>query len=245
MLNIEANSIINDYTLNIFTDASISKLPGTEIVTGGAGAQFYIGDRLIDSKLKILINTTNNQSELTAILLGVIGAIQLKNQVRVINLFSDSRISILGLREWIFSWVNSVHEDVMYSSSGLPVANQQIILNIVDAIIRNNLQINLYHVRGHLDSGKDKQVFQFKKSFLKENHLDPYTIIDDKLIQFLINGNSSIDKYTRDPLLNKEYMLQLAKDSYYSNPIIPFTIDPSYYLSSFNIGKYKECIGVC
>lgn len=239
--HIEANSIINGYTLNIFTDASISKFPGTDIVTGGAGARFYIGDQFIGSDLKILFNTTNNQSELTAILLGIMGAVRLKNRVTKINLFSDSRISILGLREWIFTWMNSIHGQVMYSSSGNPVANQQIILAIIETIVRNDLQVNLFHLRGHMDSGKDKHTIQFKKSFLKENHLDPYTIIDDEVIQFLINGNSGIDHFTRDPLLNSEYMMQLVQQQNY---IKPFNVNQSYYLYNIDIDKYKECIGI-
>lgn len=239
--HIEADSIINGYTLNVFTDASISKFPGTDIVTGGAGACFYIGDQLIGSDLKILFNTTNNQSELTAILLGVIGAVQLKNKVTTINLFSDSRISVLGLREWIFSYMNSIHDQVMYSSSGNPVANQQIILAIIDTIVRNDLHVNIFHLRGHLDSGKDKHTIQFKQSFLKENHLDPYTIIDDEVIQFLINGNSNIDHFTRNPLLNTEYMTQIAQQQKH---VKPFNVNQSYYLYNIDIDKYKECIGV-
>lgn len=242
MAYIEASSIINDRTLNIFTDASISKLPNTNIVTGGAGANFYIGDTFICSDIKVLFNTTNNQSEITSILLGIMGAIQMRNSVDTINLFSDSRISVYGLREWIFSWINSVQDGIMYSSSGLPVANQKIILSIIDAITRNDLNINIFHIRGHLDSGKDKDTIQFKKSFLKENGLDPYTMIDDEVLQFLIFGNSQIDHYTRSKLYDEQYM-QIASQ-YGLTMQQPFNLDQSYYLANLDVDKYKKCIGV-
>lgn len=239
MKKLKTNQIINGDTLNIFTDASISKLKNMDIVVGGAGSNFYIGDSFVGSDIRILFNTTNNESEITSILLGVMGAIQLRHDysnISSINLFSDSKISVFGLREWIFSWIRSIRDDVMYSSSGQPVANQKIILSIVNIIDKYDLYINIFHVRGHLDSGSQKNVTEFKKSFVRENKLD----IDDYLVDFLIFGNSSIDNYTRSKLYDVEYM-NIAQRSL--NNIIPINIDQSYYLQNTDFINYSKCIG--
>jgi len=235
--------MINDHTLNIFTDASISK-DQNGITIGSSGAEFYIGYNLVDSDIRIMFETTNNESEITSILLGVMGALRLRTHFKIdtINLFSDSRISVYALREWIFSWLKGITDGVIYSSSGNPVANQRIILEIIDLIIRNSLYINLFHVRGHKDSGKMKDYITFKSSFIKENNIKKSTAIDDVLIQFLIDGNSSIDNYTRSKLYNKLYM-DLARQNGLGL-INPFTINQEIYLNTLNTNKYKICLGL-
>lgn len=231
------NTILDKKTLNIFTDASISKMstPSGDIVIGSAGAQFYMGTNLIDSKYQILYDTTNNQSELTAILIGVYNATLLRNKVDHINLFSDSRISVDGLRSWIFRWTRNIYNGEMLSSSGSPVANQQILLKIIDVITANNLRINIYHVRGHLDNNTYKSRYKFENSFLKHNKLQKRDV-SGSVIDFLIQGNSSIDNYTRS---------QFNKDiGYCPEQVPPFIIDKMYYIENFNRTKYAELIGV-
>lgn len=144
MQNISLDSVLSDKTLNIFTDASISKYPGTNIVTGCSGAEFYIGDKYIYTDIQVLFNTTNNHAELMSILLGVYGAVQNMQIADTINLFSDSKINVSALREWIFKWVNDRFDDTLYNSAGHPVANQKLMLSVIDIITRNNLQINIF-----------------------------------------------------------------------------------------------------
>lgn len=239
MAKIEFESIINNRTLNIFTDASISKYNG--ITTGCAGAEYYMGGTYLYSDTKVLFNTTNNQSELMSILLGVYGAMQNRHFVDTINLFSDSKISVYGLREWIFSWIHNSWDGVMYNSSGQVVANQGLILSIIDTITRNRLKINIFHIRGHKNCDSAKDIDEFRRSFIKENHLPNGTTIDTILLQFLMAGNDNIDKYSRQKLYDKEYMDLLY--SHVKDNVQPFTIDPRVYMNMIDFNIYKELIG--
>lgn len=233
----EPNKILDQYTLNIFTDASMTKIiqNDTEISIGSAGAQFYIQDKLIESQYKILYGATVNKSELTAILMGVLTAVRMASQVKHINLFSDSRISVEGLRTWVFNWIRNVYNSDMMSSSGTPVANQQILLQIIDTICRNNLRLDIYHVRGHLDNNTYKSKTQFERDFFKHNKI-PRQPLDNRIIEFLINGNSSIDNYTRSKFTTTT--LNMVDE------IDPFVVDKIYYIENFDRVKYSQLIGL-
>ena len=62
---IKCNSIFNDKTLNIFTDASVLKTEKETI--GSPGYVAVIGENIVDQKSIILRESTNNESELYAI----------------------------------------------------------------------------------------------------------------------------------------------------------------------------------
>jgi ribonuclease HI len=168
----EYEDIFNDYTLNIFTDASILQLPGEHIGCPGVilAMTKYGKQYEIPYDYKILRNSTNNESEITAILMGVYAGLKLRNEFRTINLFSDSRICIQGLKYWIFNWVNNIRDNKIISSSHKEVANQQIILQIIYTIIENNLRINLYHQKGHVTLDSDSQE-NAKKVFKETNFI--------------------------------------------------------------------------
>lgn len=191
-------------TLNIFCDASITKAPSlnNEVV----GCPGYIcmtynefkEDIIIDKGYSILRHSTNNESEITAILMGVNKAAELKDQFRTINLFSDSRICIQSLRNWIFNWVNSRDVNgMMYGSNKNYVANQQIISRVVNTIIQNDLKINLLHQKGHVNTNIQSHIDNARKLFENENHLKG---ISDDFIRAISYYNNMIDQYTKDVL---------------------------------------------
>ena len=105
-------SFIDKDTLYLFCDASILNLKGSEIYIGCPGviSAEIQQDRLELNyiKSKLLFDTTNNNSEITAILLGVYEAIKNKDKYKKIKLLSDSMICISSLRLWIFSWINNI-----------------------------------------------------------------------------------------------------------------------------------------
>lgn len=191
-------------TLNIFCDASISKLPyldGEVIGCPGYICMTYNKfkeDVIIDTGHSIIRHSTNNESEITAILMGVNKAVELKDQFTTINLFSDSRICIQSLRNWIFNWVNNRDENgMMYGSNKNYVANQQIISRVVNTIIRNNLKINLLHQKGHVNIGIQKHINDARELFESENHLNG---VSDDFIKIISYYNNMIDQYTKDVL---------------------------------------------
>lgn len=197
---IELGYLFNDYTLNVFTDASVNKnSDGTFDCC--SGCTLYHGNTVV-SKTQVLLDSTNNQAEIYAILMGINAAIEYTKEnsgVESVNLFSDSKISIFGLREWITNWSNNVNEKVMYSSSGQPVKNQSIFLDCIYKILDNNFPISLYHVHGHKNPDINKHVEEFKRNFEKYNYLQD-SHIDINLTRKLMKCNEQIDWITRETL---------------------------------------------
>lgn len=227
-MKLSRDKIFNDNTLNIFTDASIKKRSNGETI-GCAGALAYIGDYFIDESLDLVRETTNSNSELKAIEKGVELALLYRNRVDTINLFSDSKISIYGLREWIFKWVNmSVGSDKLIKADGSPVMNQDIILKIIYMILWNDLSINLYHQNGHVSLKNDKSLLQAKETFINSNHLED---VDMNLIKDISQANYIVDMDTRYAV-NNAYVSSSRK-----------IIEPikCFYLP-FDVVKYSNLI---
>lgn len=190
---IKYENIFNNQTLNIFTDASIRPLRKEYV--GAPGFVAVIGDNVVKRDVRILRESTNNESELYSIYMAVQYALQNRDKVTVINIFSDSKFSIYGLREWMFKWVNNIKFDELYNSSNKPVSNQSIFLAILYTILEYNLKINLYHVRGHFTQFK---VNQFIHIFSEYNFLSEY--IDKRAALKMIECNNDVDLYTRKAL---------------------------------------------
>ena len=229
-LNLE--SIFNNKTLNIFTDASITTIrkEGHIETIGCPGIYVIGGDKVLELSTEVLRNSTNNNSEIYAILMAVIAAQKYRANYEYINIFSDSKISVFGLREWIFNWAKNVNNGIMFSSSGKPVANQDIFLKIIYFVINNNLNINLFHVNGHVNANSMTQILEAKKTFIESNHIS--LDVDEDLIKQLAIANDVIDNATRDVLLNNVYA-PVEKS-------IPFI---NYIYNDIDINQYCNLIG--
>ena len=203
--------IFNSKTLNIFTDASVLKLPGEDITNSGALAITNLSDdkdsdSIIDESYFLMRESTNNIGEILAIRLGVILALKYRDQYDTINLFSDSKISLFGLREWFFKWKYNSKDNQLYGSAGTPIANQGMFLDIIYLIESNLLKINLYHTPGHAD------FLKFIKVFRESNNIHSY--MDNDFINTMIRYNDEIDSRTRT------YLNSL----YYDDNPVPFDV---------------------
>lgn len=228
------NMLFNDDTLNIFTDASIIKYP--EETIGCAGAHIVTGNDAISKVLEqpriIIRNTTNNNSEINAILLGVRSALKYKGIFKTINIISDSKICIFGLREWIFNWIkDSKNSNVLISSQGTEVANQSVILDIIYTILGNDIQINLYHQNGHVHLTSEKSMNEAKETFRNSNHIQHD--VDMELIRNISIANDIVDKFTKVELQN-----------FTRTEIFPTSQLVSYFYEPFDVEKYKKLIGI-
>ena len=206
-------SVIDLDTLNIFCDASIQK-DVFSLYKETVGCPGYIcmtyDDNgypvILDEGFRILRHSTNNEAEITAILMGVEKAVQMRHQFKTINLFSDSRICIQSLRNWIFNWVNNRDKDgIMYGSGGNYVANQQIISKVVTTISINNLNINLWHQKGHVNTRLQSHIDNAKKLFMSENNVSG---VSDEFIMKISYFNNKIDQDTKIHLSNMIPTLQ-------------------------------------
>ena len=230
------NQFMSKGTLNIFTDASIYEDGG--IVYGCPGYCCVVTDEkgnntIIDKGYTIIQDSSNNESELYAILMGVRKGAELRSQFNTVNLFSDSRISILTLKEWIFNWYKIKRkEDLLINTSGKEVKNQNVILEIIHTICNNNLDINLYHQKGHVNIASLEPVDNAKKVFKDSNNV----LITTEEVTKLSNYNNYIDNYTRDNLKNTLF----DKNSNYEYLSVKGNI--IHFKSTFNINKYKSLV---
>lgn len=219
------NMVFNDNTLNIFTDASMTKTDDDESV-GCPGYVAVIGNLVVDRQAQILRESTNNESEVYAILMAIQFALANRNKVKVINIFSDSQFAVYGLREWIFKWMNNIQDDRLYNSSGKEVANQHIFMNIIYTILQYNLNVSIYHNRGHFPKSKTQE---FIKLFKKHNFLND--TIDYQTASSIMYYNDMIDKYTRGTLQQNKFPNKLEMLDYCASN----DLDMNHYKKLLNI----------
>lgn len=235
------NSIItlqdffNKDTLNIFTDASIQKYPDETVGCAGAfvvGGEDFQNADIIESARVIVRNTTNNNSEATGVLLGVQKAIEYRDGFKTINLISDSKITIFGIRDWIFDQiVRTGNRPALIGSSGKEVANQNILLQIINTILYYDLRINLYHQNGHININKYTDVQEAYKTFKTSNTI--LQDIDIELIRAISWCNDVVDNFTREEVINFNH----NSTKYIYENLVEFGY------SQFNVNKYKQLIG--
>lgn len=248
------------YGLDAFADASITKrkivLPngerfeyyvscaGTVFVERAEDYRGNIVPIVLGENYTVYHDCTNNMGELLAILNAVrYGHDLLKfNKATHLNIISDSKISIFGLRDWIFNWVKNSHNGIMYGSSG-PVLNQRLILQIIYEIIINNDFIRFYHIRGHQKSKPNVLI----ESFSKENGFE-VTDIDPRLPGYLIQCNDRVDIFSRDML--KEDIMKSTEPKYLRDALlvkkqgyIKPIIDMEDFINNLDIDKYRYLIG--
>lgn len=231
------DQFFNMLTLNIFTDASVKTLqdgtvlscPGSICVVTDSFGNTYKLEEDFDER-NIVIGSTNNDGEIRAVALGVYYAIKYKNSFQFINLFSDSNTCIQGLNDWIFRWVKNIRGDRLYGSSKKPVANQDIISSIVNTIIENDININLYHQKGHVKNSSQGHEKCFN-DFLTTNGINKSMDID--LIKCISFYNEYVDDKTKETL-NK------FTNIYYNNEECKVSFE--FTVKKGEINKYKDLI---
>ena len=223
----------NKETLNIFTDASIMQC-GNEYI-GCSGAVFTTGNgEVIGDSYRINRATTNNDSELNAIFLGLIYANENKHLYKRINLFSDSNISVNNLREWIFNW--TVRDNQFYNKQNNLIKNQVLVSSMVNYIIDNQLYINLYYQKGHVKIS-DTANFNYAKNNFETMNVGVGLVTPEVIIKTSY-FNNMVDNRSRDIL--HDYVQQNVNATYNSKK----TCDPVRFdLNKINLTEYKKYIG--
>lgn len=231
--------------INLFCDASINT--DKKVACGGclAVVQNDVNSRINDNynviskKLIIQNNATNNSSEILAIWAGVNEALRLRATMypnAIFRLFSDSKISLYGLRDWIKNWIANSNGGVLISSSGQPVMNQQRFIEIFNLIVENDLHIELYHQRGHVMDGRIS-LDKARTQFIKANKVPPERLGNGIDINYLSFYNNLIDGMTRESVnlyLNSGALMEGVE----VEGINPF----EYIIRSNMLQKYIKCI---
>ena len=180
--------IFNEDTINVFTDASMEP----DNYHGCAGA--VLVDQFYKATYRDIVLKKSNtyRSELIAIKLGIIEG--LKTGRKNINIFSDSLLSINGLRKWVFNWQKRSKDDILLTSEDKKVVNMDIIYDIIKMITKHDdRNINLFHQKGHIgpkDTAKVMALFKRTNGYS----------IDRKMVAVLKQYNDMVDHCTRTNL---------------------------------------------
>lgn len=209
-----------DGSLDAFTDASTTKSDNRTISSPGYAIVYK--NKIIKSVNRIFYNTTSNYGEMYAIIMALGALIEIKRQLNLknmdmpqINLFSDSEISILGLRKWIFNWWSNNSTQSFYSEvkifSNQGILNKELFVTAVRMIVDNDLPINLYHTKAHVHMSRPKELTHMINKFSIINHCT----IDQKMACYLAYYNTFVDNMTRDNLKKVVFdSLKFDKEKY-------------------------------
>lgn len=186
-------------------------------------------------------NATNNSAEILAIWLGIAKAVEYKQALKepvYFRLFSDSKISLFGLKRWIFSWIKGQGEDhVLYSTSGQPVANQKYFIDIYNMIVMNDLNIELYHQRGHIRYMSSVDLARAEKYFYKQNNVTTHKL--GVTTYDICKANDAVDNATRDIVTQ---VTRGSDPSKLENTEVELIFPLISIADRKYLGKYSKCI---
>lgn len=191
------SDLFNDESICIFTDSSFKRYKFIPIGTAlGVTAPAYCvfkNDIMIEQGFEILHNSTSQQGELRALLLGIMASYKYRDYPHI-RIFGDNQNAIFGVREWIFNWVRQSNNGGCVFGENGRINNQDYIMENIYAILSNNIFLEFYHVKGHVNIRKRSDVEISRKLFQRSN---PFVgRIDDALVYQLAAGNNTVDQYS-------------------------------------------------
>lgn len=157
-------------TYDIYVDASIY-LPTKTACAGCLVVNRATGKT--ESWYLVEPNGTNNSAEIIGIWMAVYSAVYIQGHSKVpfmVNVFSDSRISLLGVREWLPRWItNRDEKGNLINTTGI-VANQQWFLDIFNMICISGIKMKFFHQKGHVSLNSPKRMIEAERLFFKINN---------------------------------------------------------------------------
>jgi ribonuclease HI len=232
----------NKHSIAIFTDSSFKKKDspkGRAIGAVAPAAIAYWRDRPIEYGFNIMNHTTSQVGELNAILVGVMMAYKYQLQGYTVRIFSDSLNSILAVRDRIFDWVYKDSISIgpsKYMGNNGTVKNQEHIMNIIYEILSNNMPIDFYHVKGHVNTYNLNSIVDAVDIFRRHNNF----LIDLDTAAVISNRNNEVDQYSTD-MLNKNHM-DPKYDMSGLTPGITIGYAPFDMGKYFNLVNYKNAV---
>jgi len=193
--NLHVHDFNNPYTLNVFSDASTHG-PNTCY-----GAVAVIEDNVIDELYRIRSNATANAGEIRGLRLALVLADQYKIGFKQINIFCDSQLSILGLREYYpYKWKADYDNHVLLTKYGSEVINQEVFIENYNILsnIRKFVPVGLFCQKGHVNL-KSSNSLNYALHVFKTANRIPLQV-DMNLIKYISKYNGYIDVHSRNYL---------------------------------------------
>jgi ribonuclease HI len=121
-------------TIDIITDGACSGNPGP----GGWATIIVASDGIVNEFSGNAANTTNNQMELHAIIVGL----QKVDSHAEVHIHTDSQYVINGITKWVFGW----QKNGWRTKDGKAVENQELWRTLIGLTHKN---VHWHYVRGH------------------------------------------------------------------------------------------------
>lgn len=213
---------LSDFTkseiLNIFCDASIRARGQQKDGCYGAVAVVN-GNTILMEDYRIASNTTNNNAEIKGVRLAVSMAAFYRDKFPIINIFSDSQISILGIRDRYDTW-KCGSDGLLRGSVGEPIKSQEVFIEIRKMMEEADLKVNFWHQKGHVKN-TFSNLENARHVFMASNGIRRG--IDINLIRFISDYNNHVDSRSRSILYNTDIYRQKFIDPitfYYNGGLI-------------------------
>ena len=190
---------MNFKTYDIYTDASINT--DLKVSCSGSIVVDRTMDKIVSENYLIKQQATNNMGEAIGIFMGVrdaIGLLWTSPEPFIVNIFSDSRISLFGAREWISSWImRQTEEGDLIGSVGV-IANQEWFSSIYNDILSSGVKVKFFHQKGHVNTHFTRDVYKAEKLFKLSNGVSSNMAGTDQYT--LARYNNMVDEHSRTNL---------------------------------------------
>lgn len=190
--NIYFNQYCNPYTLNIFSDGSMSV--GKNKPIGSYSIIAANGYNVIDSIAASSVNATINEEEIKGIRAALSMAIHYSPYFQYINIFSDSLLSVNGIRESIYNW--KFKNGTFYSKRKQEAANQRLIYEanrLYDYAWSKGIQVQILYQKAHVNTNNIDEIINAGNAFIKYNNVMYCNYIDSDFIQYISYYNNMVD----------------------------------------------------
>lgn len=198
--NFNSDIFKNDDVLNLFSDASMRSIKKSEnILASCYGSVAVNKDTIIDEMFRCQSLSTVPAAEIRGIRCSLSLALKWRYHFRMINIFSDSQISVFSLRDYIYNWIFDQNTSRYYSKRGTSkneVKNQEILIEcfmMLQELQKTNI-VNLFHQSGHVENGFD-QIKYAAETFKKSNGIVGTVGYD--LIRYISLYNNYVDNKSR------------------------------------------------
>jgi ribonuclease HI len=189
---------------NIFTDGAASNNGGynkNKPILSASSYVIYNSEWEVEKTNAVFnANQTNNFSELYAILIALLDLddyllnLFFKRIKQTVYIYSDSILCVNTFNKWWKNWWRNSGKDLdrtWYGSAGTEVANQPLIKAIVKTFLLNDkYDIHFFHISGHIDVSKPKEVQKAQKIYEKNNNCE----IDIEHLEDLLIANNLCDR---------------------------------------------------